>query len=171
MQTTTPYRNGELWRVFDEAADQVISRRDFEKWLSALGVYTNKPELQDNGTIKEIARVCEEDIGCQTGNEYMMLEEQDMVAAGIRTMTARVIVRAAQQQQQQEKPTSIKSPTLSEKSSAETVAEMVAESMVESARQSAQGVKEATERKALKKLSVSEGARLPSAKAFEVTPR
>ena len=165
MQTTTPYRNGELWRVFDEAADQVISRRDFEKWLSALGVYTNKPELQDNGTIKEIARVCEEGIGCQTGNEYMMLEEQDMVAAGIKIMTARVIVRAAMgPQQEEEKPTSIKSPTLSEKSSAETVAEMVAESMVESARQSAQGVKEATERKALKKLSISEGARLPSVK-------
>ena len=75
-----------------------------------------------------------------------------MVAAGIKIMTARVIVRAAMgPQQQEEKPTSIKSPTLSEKSSAETVAEMVAESMVESARQSAQGVKEATERKALKK--------------------
>ena len=112
MQTTTPHRNGELWRVFDEAADQVISRRDFEKWLSALGVYTNEPELQDNVTIKEIARICEEDIGCQTGNEYMMLEEQDMVAAGIKIMTARVIVRAAMgPQQQEEKPTPIKSPT------------------------------------------------------------
>ena len=41
------YEESEMWKIFDAAADEVISRRDFEKWLVALGAFRNKPELQD----------------------------------------------------------------------------------------------------------------------------
>ena len=39
------YEESEMWKIFDAAADEVISRRDFEKWLVALGAFRNKPEL------------------------------------------------------------------------------------------------------------------------------
>ena len=157
----TGYEESEMWKVFDDAAEEVISRRDFEKWLVALGAFRNKPELQDTTAVKEIARVCEEVLGCQTGIEYMLLQEAGLGAAGVKVMTARIIVRAAQPQPERPEQSlgqSAHSSGESHKSAADTVAEMVAESMVESAKQSAQGVKEATERKALKKLTATAGA-------------
>ena len=87
---------------------------------------------------------------------------ETLAAAGVKVMTARIIVRAAQPQPEQQEQSPAKSAHSSgepHKSAAYTVAEMVAESMVESAKQSAQGVKEATERKALKKLAAAAGAR------------
>ena len=50
------YEEPEMWKIFDAAADEVISRRDFEKWLVALGAFRNKPVGQAVGT------------GCQRGD-------------------------------------------------------------------------------------------------------
>ena len=45
-----------------------------------------------------ITQVCDKVLRCQTGIEYMLLQESDLVAAGVKVMTARITMRAAQPQ-------------------------------------------------------------------------
>ena len=167
-----------MYEFFEDNATAPISRKDVEKWLLALGDITQKPALRDKDQVKEFTRLFEEDLECQTGIEYMMMQEEDLVDAGVKKLTARLILHYMQPQHKPEAAASeigqegLLSPAsgqaasaTSGKSAAETIAETLTDALDKNAEQNRKTVKETTERKALKKLAGAAGEQLPKVQA------
>ena len=160
-----------MYEFFSDNATAVISLKDVEKWLIALGDITNKPALKDKDQVKAYASIFQDELGCNTGIEYMLMQEQDLVDAGLKKGTARLIMHYIQPQHtddEAEGGEATASPAsgqamsaLSGQTVAESVAATLSEALEKTAEQSRKTVKETTERKALKKLAGGAGEQMP----------